>query len=187
MTIYKLYYKHAQFDKYTLGGIASIINRLCNVMRNFKLIALIVVMSLPMLKCNTKHNESFPIAYSKDTLALLTNSKIKFWDITSKSKYTNDYSEQNLNWMFSSDKKLLVFDYDKRKRLVHAYGGDFIAGSVGFEFYKDTLFLGKPIDEKYLIKKISPDSLLVQQCFGPELKDPVLFIRSPDQKTIPEF
>lgn len=124
---------------------------------------------------------------NKDTLELLADKNVKFWDVFKKNNDSNEQNNGSQNWMFSINKKLIEYSYNKNKRYLRVYGEDVIIGELKIKFNKDTLFIPELSNRKYLIKKLVEDTLIVQQILKIGLKSPIMYLKSKNQTEIPKM
>lgn len=119
-----------------------------------------------------------------DTLALLTNNRLKYWDrIDTFTKYK---VSDNINWCFYKNQTILEYSYENgnpKKREEYIYGGDVLYGKIPFEIISDTLKLLN--HSNYLIKKLTSDTLITVEFVNGQIGKKAVYIKSKDQKQVP--
>ncbi len=150
---------------------------------------LILITALTMTSCKGSHSVNHKLSdYGQmDTIKLLTDNQVKFWDVIRNKENSNNHTGEYLNWMFSWKMQLVEYSYQNQKRIQHVYGGDIIIGYLDFKIKNDTLYITSPLEEKYLIRKINLDTLIVQHVGEFGLKSPILFIKAKNQQEVPKF
>jgi len=127
-----------------------------------------------------------------DTTYLLTNNTIKYWDrVKDSSSLTK--SKFLACWSINERTKSILeynYDEDKPKLRYEAVHADLVFGKIPFTISKDTLILlfpGSP--SKCIIKKLTPEMLILNEVSGGFIGPNAVFIRSSDQKrkVIPFF
>ncbi|HEV7622433.1 MAG TPA: hypothetical protein VGO09_11900, partial [Flavisolibacter sp.] len=121
----------------------------------------------------------------KDTIYLLTHNNIKYWD----KVYTFLASKgvKNICWRFTKKSKtILEYYYSKSNMKIRHENnyGDFILGETLFAVKFDTLLLPE-IKEKFVIKSLTEDSLIIREFKKGFLGNDILFLKSKDQSRIP--
>ena len=139
---------------------------------------------------SSKKAKSYKIA---DTIQMLTNNKLKYWDKITTGYFSScDYD--SIGWRFSSNHKLYEYYYDstyRHKRFECIYGRDVVLGDISFKIVGDTLVLPEYCD-KYLIKRITNDTLIVNHLAEKgnkmgydDVGDIAVFVKSKNQKKMP--
>lgn len=156
-------------------------------MHYFLFVLLMVISITSSVHCNDKSENGSENSLGLDTLNLLTAKDKKFWDVEKGYDKVSNHTGELLNWMISYDKTLVEYSYSKNNRIKHRYGGDVMLDQLKFNLNNDTLFIDDVINVKYLIRKITVDSLVIQRVDKNLLQKAIIFKKSYDQKTLPEF
>lgn len=117
-----------------------------------------------------------------DTSFLLSGKSGKYWDRIDKHDLANNHSGEKYNWLFTKE-NLYEYIYKGKRRVVPIYQNDLIIDHWTYKLSEDTLVLNGSFQTKYLIKKLTKDSLVIQHFGEFGLKRPILYLRSKDQKT----
>src|SRR4030095_14895767 len=144
------------------------------------------LISLSFATCKGKNSIIVEKGYvgELDTIKLLTDNRAKFWDIIKNEKYPNNHTGKYLNWMFSSNMRLVEFVYKDQRRIQQVYDDNIKVGFLVFEVRKDTLIIKAPFNEKYLINKLDPDTLIVSRFGRFGIEKPIRFKKAQNQKEL---
>jgi hypothetical protein len=124
-------------------------------------------------------------AQEADKIFLLTNNNVKYWDrvnTNSSSDFTN-----KICWRFTKKSKTILEYYYDTSKFMHRYEnnhGDYILGEIPFVIKFDTLFLPK-IKEEFVIKRMTNDTLVVNEIENNLIGTDILYLKSKNQKQIP--
>jgi hypothetical protein len=116
-----------------------------------------------------------------DSLYFLSGKAYKFWNRVDANGFTNaDEKDEILNWKFSKNGRLQEYIYNKKRREYKVlYQGDLGIGYWKYWIKNDTLFIDGVGIQKYLIRKLTNDSLTVQHIGNDRLWPTTRYIKSP--------
>jgi len=123
-----------------------------------------------------------PLKTENDVFSLLTSDSTKVWD--PHYQFTNEVFGRG--WIFSSDSAFKEFYYQDGVRREMTYGGIKWDG-FRFEIKGDSIHILDYNDYKFVIHKITEDSLIVSDVSSIRYTylDTVLYLKSPNQVYIP--
>lgn len=119
-----------------------------------------------------------------DSSCLIAGKKSKYWNRLTKAGFSNrDGLNEMLNWKFSRDHRMREFIYYKgAKQYKYIYQADMVVGYWKYRLEEDTLILDGVGLQKYLILKLSADSLFVQHIRSNTLDSVVKYVAAKSVK-----